>query len=281
MENTLTSNGYRVKSREDIALLAPAAMSKEISPVLTERYSYFSTEQFLDAFEKLGWMPYSVKQNGVGPYSRHIIRFHNPDMGFLPVEGDKIRPQLILDNSHDGFTKARIHLGLFRVVSETGMVISIPGLKTKVKFLHVGVNQKEMMEIIADTAEQYRQVASHINEMIETKMTEGEKLAFAMKAIALRDTDRFMQADKKTIDEDAINAAIDIYDIIEPIRPQDEAEDLWTLFNLVQERTVNGMFEQKSAKGRKSYARPITNAARNLEYNKQLWDMAQALIEKN
>jgi len=279
MENELLSIGYKAKTKEQIEMVAPAAFSRDISPILTERYSFFSTEQFLDAFSKLGWYPYSVKQNGVGPYARHIIRLHNDDFGFIPVKGDKIRPQLILDNSHDGFTKARIHLGLFRMVSETGLILNIPGMSCSYKFLHVGVNQSKLMEIISDIAEGYRTVADHIKEMQSIFVSEDDKIEFAMKTIALRDSDRFAKEDK-TPDEDAINASIDIFDIFEPVRPQDDSNDLWTLFNVVQERTVKGLFEQKSPKGRKSQARVISNAARNLEFNKDLWELTESFLNE-
>jgi len=273
----LLSIGYRINSTEDLKKMAPAAFSRTVSPILTDRYSYFSTEDFLQAFEKLGWEPYSVKQNGCNPYSRHIIRLLNPEMGFIPVKGDKIRPQLIIDNSHDGFTKAQIHLGLFRLVCTNGLVLAIPGLSTNVKWLHVGIDQKEMIEMLAETAEQYRQVGSHVSNMQQISLNEDQKQEFAIKAVAYRDPRKFILEDG-TINESAIHSTLDIHDIYEPVRPQDEADDLWTLFNVVQERTIKGMFEMTSPKGRKSSPRVITNGKRNLEYNKKLWTLAESFI---
>jgi hypothetical protein len=269
--------GYRINSNEELKKMAPAAFSRTVSPILTDRYSYFSTEDFLQAFEKLGWKPYSVKQNGASPYSRHIIRLINPDFGFLPVKGDKIRPQIIIDNSHDGFTKAQIHLGLLRLVSTSGLVIAIPGLSTNVKWLHVGVDQKVMIEMIADIVEQYRIVGAHVSNMQQVSLTEDQKQEFAIKAIAYRDPRKYIDADG-TINEAAIHSSLDIHDIYEPIRPQDESDDLWTLFNVVQERTIKGMFEMTSPKGRKSSPRVITNGKRNLEYNKKLWILAESFM---
>jgi len=276
-QSTLSSIGYRVSSLEDLEKFVPAAFSNKIAPDLTDRYSYFSTEAFLEAFAKLGWEPYSAKQNGGNIYSRHMIRMMNPDLGFIPVKGDKIRPQLIIDNSHDGFSKAQIHLGLFRLVCENGLVIAIPGLSTNVKWLHVGVNQKEMIEIIAETAEQYRTVGSHVSNMQQVKLIEDQKQEFAIKAVAYRDPQKFINEDG-TINESKIHSMMDIADIYEPVRTQDESDDLWTLFNVVQERTVKGLFETTSPKGRKSSPRVITNSKRNLEYNKKLWTVAESFM---
>jgi hypothetical protein len=273
----LLSIGYRVNSEEDIKKLAPAAFSREVSPVLTDRYSYFSTADFLKAFSKIGWEPYSARQNGANPYSRHIIRLLNPDLGYIPVKGDKIRPQLILDNSHDGLTKAQIHMGLFRLVCTNGLVLAIPGLSTNVKWLHVGVNQAEMIQMLAETAEQYRTVGSHVANMQQVSLSDDQKQEFAIKAIAARDPRKFLNEDG-TINEDAIHNTLDIQDIYEPIRPQDEADDLWRTFNVVQERTIKGMFEMTSEKGRKASARVISNGKRNLEYNKKLWTLAESFM---
>ena len=279
--NELTTLGYKVSSREDLEKFVPAAFSAVAHPERTDRYSHFSTEKFLEAFAKLGWFPYSAKQHGANQFSRHIIRFNNDDFGLIDVNGDKIKPQLILDNSHDGYTTAQIHLGLFKMVGESGYAIAIPGFKNTVKFRHVGVNQAEMMEVIAETAEQYRKVGEHITALQNVMVTEDEKRKFAMIALAIRDPHRFLTEDKK-VDDKAINAALEIEDIYEPIRPQDESDDLWTLFSVVQERTVKGLYESKSKAGRKANPRAITNAARHLEYNQKLWALAeQAMAAKN
>jgi hypothetical protein len=277
MSNELSPIGYRVKTREELKSHVPAAFSHDIAPDLTDRYSFFSTEEFLDAFEKLGWFPYSAKQNGANRFSRHVIRMHNSGMGSIPVNGDKILPQLILDNSHDGFTKAQIHLGAFRFVCENGLVIAIPGLATSIKFLHVGVNQKEMMEVIADHGEQLRKVAPHVSLMQEVNLEEEQKKEFAMKSLALRDPQRFLNADG-SINEAAIESIVEIEDLYEPVRSQDEKNDLWTVFNVIQERTVNGEFEVTTKQEKKRKARPITNAKRGLEYNKKLWALAEEFM---
>jgi len=273
----LTSIGYPTKTMEDLKELVPAAFSNVAHPDRTSRYSLFSTVQFLEAFEKLGWSPYSAKQHGANPYSRHIIRLHNPDMGFIPVFGDKIKPQLMLDNSHDGYTPGQIHLGLFRLVCSNGLVIGIPGFNETVKFRHIGLNQKEMIQIIAETAEQYRNIGDHIHDMQQVTMNEDMKTEFAMKAISLREPNRFVDKDG-FLSAKEITASLDPRKLWEPVRPQDEKDDLWTVFNVVQERTVQGLYERKSKSGRRTNPRTITNAARHLNYNKKLWNLAEEFM---
>jgi predicted nucleotidyltransferase len=276
----LTSIGYRVNSIEDIKLWVPAAFSNVAHPDRTEKYTHFSTEEFLEAFKEIGWNPYSAKQHGANPYSRHIIRLHNEESQMIEVNGEKIRPTLILDNSHDGYTPAQIHLGLYRVKTGCGIVIEMPGLKNTVKFRHIGENKKQLVDIISETAEQYEEVAKHIAEMAMVTLDDSRKKELAMKALSLREPNRF-QDENGNPDTKEINKSVEIEDIYEPLRPGEEANDLWTVFNIIRERTVEGKYERKAKSGRKSSPRVITNAARHLVYNKKLWATAEQFIPEN
>jgi len=278
MRNTeLSSVGYKIQSREDLQNRIPAAFAEHPHPDRTDRYTFVSTVALLDLFEKLGWLPYSAKQHGQNQYGRHIIRLSNPDFGSLPLKGDVVNPHILLDNSHDGYTPASLHLGLFRLVCTNGLVIAIPGMHTHLKFRHIGIDPAEVMQTLAEASEQYRKIGYHIGEMQDRVLTKDEKEAFAIKAIALRESNRFINPDG-TINLKSITQSMNPQALIAPVRPQDEASDLWTTFNLIQERTVKGLYERKSAKGKKSSPREITNAARSLEFNKKLWTIAEEYL---
>jgi hypothetical protein len=278
MRNTeLSSVGYKIQSREDLENRIPAAFATHPHPDRTDRYTFVSTVALLDLFEKLGWLPYSAKQHGQNQYGRHIIRLSNPGFGNLPLKGDVVNPHILLDNSHDGYTPASLHLGLFRLVCTNGLVIAIPGMSTHLKFRHIGIDPAEVMQTLAEASEQYRKIGYHIGEMQDRVLSKDEKEAFAIKAIALRESNRFINPDG-TINLKSITQSMNPQALIAPVRPQDEASDLWTTFNLIQERTVKGLYERKSAKGKKSSPREITNAARSLDFNRKLWTIAEEYL---
>lgn len=275
MRNTeLSSVGFKIQTREDLQKHVPAAFAEHPHPDRSNRYSFVSTIALLDTFEKLGWLPYSAKQHGQNTYGRHIIRLNNSDLGFLALKGDQVKPHILLDNSHDGYTPASLHLGLFRLVCTNGLVIAIPGLATEIKFRHINIDRAELMQLLSDAAEQYRTVGLHIGDMQSRILTNDEKEAFAIKAISLRETNRFINPDG-TINLSAITNSMNPKALIEPVRPQDNSNDLWTTFNLIQERTVKGLYERKGKTGRKSSPREITNAARSLDFNRKLWSVAE------
>jgi hypothetical protein len=275
MRNTeLSSIGYKILNREDLQNRIPAAFAEHPHPDRSDRYSFVSTVALLDTFEKLGWVPFSAKQHGQNEYGRHIIRLNNSDFGNLPLKGDAIKPHILLDNSHDGYTPASLHLGLFRIVCTNGLVIAVPGMATELKFRHFNIDRAELMQLLAEAAEQYRNIGLHIGDMQNRVLSNDEKEAFAIKAISLREPNRFINPDG-TINATGITQSLNPKALIEPVRPQDESNDLWTTFNLIQERSVKGLYERKSKSGRKSSPREITNAARNLSFNKKLWAVAE------
>ena len=270
----LSSVGFKIQTREDLQNHVPAAFATHPHPDRSDRYSFVSTITLLDTFEKLGWIPYSAKQHGQNQYGRHIIRLNNEDFGSLALKGDAVKPHILLDNSHDGYTPASLHLGLFRLVCTNGLVIAVPGMATELKFRHINIDRAELMQLLSEAAEQYRNIGLHIGDMQNRVLTTDEKEAFAIKAISLREPNRFINPDG-TINATGITQSMNPKALLEPVRPQDESSDLWTTFNLIQERSVKGLYERKTKTGRKSSPREITNAARNLDFNKKLWAVAE------
>ena len=270
----LSSVGFKIQTREDLQNHVPAAFATHPHPDRSDRYSFVSTITLLDTFEKLGWIPYSAKQHGQNQYGRHIIRLNNEDFGNLALKGDAVKPHILLDNSHDGYTPASLHLGLFRLVCTNGLVIAVPGMATELKFRHINIDRAELMQLLSEAAEQYRNIGLHIGDMQNRVLTTDEKEAFAIKAISLREPNRFINPDG-TINATGITQSMNPKALLEPVRPQDESSDLWTTFNLIQERSVKGLYERKTKTGRKSSPREITNAARNLDFNKKLWAVAE------
>jgi len=273
-DNPLTSIGYKVSSIDEIRTYAPAAFSEHESPKLSDRYSFVPTKEILEAFAKINWFPVYAKQNGKSEYARHMIRLNNPDLGFMDLKHDKVKPQIIIDNSHNGGSPAMAHMGLFRLVCTNGLVIAMPGMFSSVKLRHIGINFEELKQLMNVIAEQYTVVGKHIGDMQQVVLDEVQKEQFVIKAVAHREPHVFIQPDG-TIDVKKVTTIIKPSQILEPLRNEDKSEDLWTLFNIVQERLVKGEFERQTMNGRRTRPRGITNAARHIDFNKTLWSIAE------
>jgi len=277
INNPLTSIGYKVASIDEIRDHAPAAFSTHESPKLSNRYSFVPTLDLLEAFSKINWFPTYAKQNGSSPYSRHMVRLANPDLGFMDLKSDKVKPQIILDNSHNGGSPAQVHMGLFRLVCTNGLVIAMPGMYTSVKLRHIGIDLDELKQLMNIVAEQYTTVGKHIGKMQQHTLNQDQREEFVIRAIANREPHVFIKEDG-TIDTKKVTKIVNPAQIIQPLRGEDEREDLWTIFNVVQERLVKGEFERHTLSGRRSKPRGISNATRHIDFNKNLWTLAESYM---
>lgn len=271
--NPMTTIGFPVADIEDIRKHAPSAFSEVQSPDVSNRYSFVPTFELIEAFHKLGWDPAYARQVGRGLYGRHVIRLNNPDLGYMDLKSDKVKPQLLLDNSHNGTSSAQIHMGLFRLVCTNGLVVAMPGMYTSVRLRHLGIDMKELKELMTIVAEQYTTVGTHINAMQNHKLHREEQEQFVIKALAAREPMVFIN-DDGTINMKKATTIINPKDILTPLRGEDTKEDLWTVYNIVQERFVKGEFERRTMNGRRARPRSINQAARNIDFNKKLWELA-------
>ena len=273
----LSSIGYKVATMEEIQNYAPAALASHPSTKVSEKYSFVSTKQLLNGFEKLGWEPTHVRQNGHGDYARHMVRLTNSELGFMDLKSDKVRPQIVLDNSHNGCSPAQLHMGLFRLVCTNGLVVAMPGMYTSVKLRHMGIDMDELKKLMEIVATQYTTIGGHIGEMQKHFLTQEESEQFVIKAMAAREPNVFIKEDG-TIDVKKATTIVNPTSIIQPIRGEDKRDDLWTVFNVVQERLVKGEFERQTMNGRRTSPRGINNATRHIDFNKKLWEIAESYM---
>ena len=97
--------------------------------------------------------------------------------------------------------------------------------------------------------------------------------------MAYREAGYYINREDGTIMVDKVLRSIKPAEILKPIRSEDAPENLWNVFNIVQERMVKGEFEKKSLNtGRVSRPRQLTGATRNLQFNKVLWSVAESYL---
>jgi hypothetical protein len=71
---------------------------------------------------------------------------------------------------------------------------------------------------------------------------------------------------------------IDITDLLTPFRPEDEGSDLWTVFNVIQEKMTRGGFTYKSPRGRQTTLRGIKSIQATNRLNTKLWEAAELML---
>jgi len=260
----LDLNNTTFLGKAEIKERASSVFTAQGSPDTSQKYSHISTDRIIEDMEALGWGVIDAKQvrarKGEG-YQKHLVVFRNNDLFIEGTDGDDVFPQILLTNSHDGKNAFTFTAGLFRMVCENGLVISTQEFEN-MKIRHYGYDFTKLQEVITSMVNALPLTVESMNKFKQTQLEEEKALEFAKKALEVRFGE-----------EQAQNITIDLRELITPTRPEDSGNDLWSIFNVVQEKLVHGMFNyQTGAKMRK--ARKIKNFRQDIDLNAKLYELA-------
>lgn len=249
---------------EQIQEKAKSIFAEKGSSNTSEKYSHIPTNKIIEDMSKLGWGVSDVKEvharKNVG-HQKHLVIFRNNDIIIDGVDGDTIFPQILLTNSSDGKNAFTFRAGLFRLVCENGLIISTEDF-ADLKIRHFGYDFEELQKTITLIVEKLPLTVESMNKFKQTQLTDNQIKNFAKKAIEVR----FSEEEVKRI-------TIDYSEFIKPTRKEDEGNDLWSVFNRVQEKIMNGDFNYSySTKTRK--ARKIKNFNQDIALNSKLYALA-------
>lgn len=265
-------------SKNQIKEVCPLAFEKmPTNPRVTSQYLHVNTEVIIDDLEKLGWKPVQASQRKSkgksSIFSKHMVSFQNPEIMIKGKNSDDAFPRIILTNSHDGLQSFRFSIGIFRLVCSNGLVIADEEF-SDFRIRHKGYTFDELRAMVRETVDKLPEKIQVMNNMKARIMTVDEKEKLALDAMLIRSgiVPDSIQANEYEYDRDTL------IDILEPKRKEDESQDLWTVFNVVQEKIINGEFHAalKGAKVRK--VRKIKSFEKDLEINKELFKLATSLI---
>jgi hypothetical protein len=251
---------------DEIKRLASSVFTMTPSNDVSEKYTHIPTSQVIEDMRQLGWDVVDAKQvkarkEATAGFQKHLVVFRNNDVVINGDDGDTVFPQILLTNSHDGKNAFTFTAGLFRMICENGLVISTQQFED-VKMRHMGYTFEDLQKNIREMVEKLPLTVESMNKMKQVELTPEQTIEFAQKSLAAR----FSQ-------EEIDNIEVDFDELLEPTRSEDRGNDLWSVFNVVQEKLIHGMFNYKyGVKVRK--ARKIRNFKQDLVINEKLFDVA-------
>ena len=262
----LSKDGFLTTS--EIKQRANSVFTDTASPNVSSKFTHIPTHKVIEDMSQLGWGVVDAKQvkarKGQG-FQKHLVVFRNPDVVINGADGDTVFPQILLTNSNDGKNAFTFTAGLFRLVCENGLVISTQEFEN-VKIRHMGYTFEELQTQIRAMVEQLPLTVESMNKMKAVELDEKSVVEFATKALATR---------FKT--EELENIKVDLDKLLEPTRPEDKGNDLWSVFNVLQEKILEGDFQYMAGtKIRK--ARKVKNFKQDIEINQKLFAVAAEFI---
>jgi len=249
---------------EQVKEKAKSVFAEKGSSDTSTKYSHIPTYKIIEDMSKLGWGVVDAKEvrarKNAG-YQKHLVVFRNNDIVIDGADGDTVFPQILLTNSSDGKNAFTFRAGLFRLVCENGLVISTQDF-ADLKIRHFGYDFEELQKTITSMVEKLPLTVESMNKFKQTKLTEAQIEDFAKKALEAR----FSEDEVKRI-------TIDFNEFTKATRDEDAGNDLWSVFNRIQEKVINGDFNYGySTKTRK--ARKIKNFNQDIVLNSKLYELA-------
>lgn len=260
-------------TKDQVRELVPVAFLNEpTSTKVSKDYLMVNTETIIDDLAKLGWLPVTAAQRKARKsekatiFSKHMISFQNPNIMIKGKNGDDAYPRIILTNSHDGFNSFQFRVGIYRLVCSNGLVVADEEFSA-FRIRHTGYTFQELRLVVSQAVADLPNKVVILNQMQMRELTAVEQRQLAIDAMQLR-TNRI----------DAVWDEETIADVLTPIRDADKGNDLWTVFNVIQEKITQGGYSAalNGAKVRK--VRKIKSFEKDLKVNQDLFKLAVALI---
>ena len=286
MEDTMirfTDNALATSflTKEELQKQCPMAF-KELptNPNVSGRYVQANTATVIDDLAKLGWYPVEAKQcrnkkNSSGIRSFHMVAFQNPDIKITKTNDDgssvvDTYPRIILTNSHDGFNSFKFMLGLFRLVCSNGLVVC-DNQMVNMSIRHMNYTFEELRMVVKTAIEEVPNIVNTMNEMCNIQLTDEQKQELAIEVIKIRKG--IEENETYAVEQDVVE------DILTPVREEDKSNDLWTIFNICQEKLIKGGFFNKTNKNKLRKVKSITSIKKDMEYNQRVWLTASRYLK--
>jgi hypothetical protein len=243
----------------------PAVFAAAAHESLSQKYTFIPTDRVLTGLMSAGFVPVEARQahsrKGSPAHARHVVRLRRR---FETVALRDSVPEVVFLNSHDGTSAYQLRLGLFRAVCTNGLIVSV-GAFPAYCVAHRGDVVDQVVTAALEASERFEALASRVERMELRRLHRGEQIGFAGKALALR----FPELDK---------AGIQPSRLLECRRVDDTSDNLWTVFNRVQENLLGGGLIRRTETGRLFRTRRITSIREDVRLNGRLWDLAEEVL---
>ena len=260
---------FEFKTLEQIKSIAPSVFTQHGSESTSEKYSHIPTDRVINDMELLGWGVVDVKEVKARKnqgFQKHLVVFRNNDISINGEDNDIVYPQVLLTNSHDGKNAFTFTAGMFRMICENGLVVCSEEFGD-MKIRHMGYNFEELQTVIKKMVESLPLTVEAMNKMIDIELGQEQILALAKDLLEIR-----------VKDSDSVLNLNSFNEVLSPQREQDKGDNLWRVFNRIQENIIEGNFTYCTLKGKIRSARKIKNFQQDLSLNKEMFAKALEYI---
>jgi len=268
----LTHKTFTNKTNKKIGLsdfYSIVSIGEAIQPLLDSGYDVLST-----TISKVR----NPERDGL---QKHLVRLARVE-DIVDYRGARTKshfPTINVLNSHDGSTALRVEFGVFRMVCANGLWAG--SAFESHRLAHRGLKlQEKVNALIPAIAASQDMIMQSVERLQHYRPSEAEIDFLASVAFAAKDLFSFNRLSK-----DALEGVLHFIPRF-AFRVEDNSNDLWTIFNRLQELTVRGTkgfklpsVNQKTELIQSRAWRPINSIDRNRAVNQTLWEAAEYVLE--
>ena len=239
---------------------APSIFATSPSFEVSEKYVFIPTIDVIELFRSNSWYPVEAKESFVRlshnqGYQKHLIRFRYIS-DFLNEKEEAV--EIVLTNSHNRTSSFIIQAGVFRYICGNGLVVA-NNIFEKIAIRHIGFKEIAVKEAIEKIVANTDTINHKIDLYKQIELTNSEILSLARAAKEIR----FKP-----------HQEIDIYTLIQSHRKEDNSNDLWRVFNRVQENSIREGVKGKNLLTNRNFtSKPITSIDSLISINEKLFDL--------
>ena len=259
-------NGRDPLTDDQIRKVAPSVFADKPWQGMTDKYLFVPTAEIVGAMRREGFEVVQALQGktrieGKGEFTKHMLRFALPKT--LSVHGSV--PELVLVNSHDGTSSYRLIMGIFRLICKNGLLVA-SDVVADLRFRHAKSLADEIIEGTGTLVREVPRVNDQIERLSGIELRSHERLAFANAAHHLRWSDG--------------HSPVRPEQLLETRRREDEATDLYTTSNVVQENLIRGGLHGRTATRQRTKTRAVQGVTENIRLNEALAILANTLARE-
>lgn len=245
---------------EDIRNVAPSVFAEHAYEGVSDRYEFIKTSDIVEKMMTEGFIPVmaadcKVKNATKKGFAKHVIKFRHSSL--LNTTNTEV-PELVLTNSHDRTSAYVLQAGIFRIVCSNGLVVASE-LYEKLSVKHMGNNADKVLEGSFKIIENIPVVMQQIDQWKGLQVSPELQIEYAKQAVALAPTTLEFSPER----------------VLDFRRQEDKGNDLYTVFNRVQENLLAGGMVGQSKTGKFRAARAITGLNADNKLNQDLWKLTE------
>ncbi|EHK3333324.1 DUF945 domain-containing protein [Salmonella enterica] len=251
----------RPLTHEELMQYPPSVFGEDKHTSRSEKYSYIPTITLLENLRREGFEPFfacqsRVRDPGRRDYTKHMLRLRRAGQ----ITGQQV-PEIIILNSHGGESSFQLLPGVFRSVCTNSLVCGQSFGEIRVP--HRGDIVGKVIEGAYEVLGVFDRVEEKREAMQSLLLPPPAQQALAKAAL----TYRFGEE----------HQPVTTAQVLTPRRREDYGQDLWTVWNTLQENLLKGGLPGRTVQGKRTHTRAVNGIDGDIRLNRALWVMAEQM----